>query len=132
MYIDLDYFKNVNDQYGHAAGDALLAEAGKRMEKCVREADTVARLGGDEFALILSDLNHPGEVKEVAHRINLSLAQPFELAEGRASVAASIGVAIYPADGASDLLLRKAADQALYAAKAAGRNTYRLASPILD
>jgi len=132
MYIDLDYFKNVNDRFGHAAGDALLAEAGQRMERCVRDADTVARLGGDEFALILSDLNHPGEVKEVAHRLNLSLAQPFELAEGKASVTASIGVAIYPADGASDLLLRKAADQALYAAKAAGRNTYRLASPILD
>ena len=132
MYIDLDYFKNVNDRFGHAAGDALLAEAGQRMERCVRDADTVARLGGDEFALILSDLNHPGEVKEVAHRLNLSLAQPFELAEGKASVTASIGVAIYPADGASDLLLRKAADQALYAAKAAGRNTYRLASPIQD
>jgi diguanylate cyclase (GGDEF)-like protein/PAS domain S-box-containing protein len=132
MYIDLDFFKNVNDQFGHAAGDALLAEAGQRMERCVRDADTVARLGGDEFALILSDLNHPGEVKEVAHRLNLSLAQPFELAEGQASVAASIGIAIYPADGASDLLLRKAADQALYAAKAAGRNTYRLASPIRD
>ena len=132
MYIDLDYFKNVNDQFGHAAGDALLAEAGKRMEKCVRDADTVARLGGDEFALILSDLNNPGEVREVAHRINLSLAQPFDLAEGRATVAASIGIAIYPTDGASDLLLRKAADQALYAAKAGGRNTYRMASPIQD
>ena len=132
MYIDLDYFKNVNDRLGHAAGDALLAEAGKRMEKCVREADTVARLGGDEFALILSDLNEPGEVREVAHRINHALAEPFDLAEGRATVAASIGIAIFPTDGGSDLLLRKAADQALYAAKAAGRNTYRLASPIQD
>jgi diguanylate cyclase (GGDEF)-like protein/PAS domain S-box-containing protein len=132
LYIDLDYFKNVNDQYGHAAGDALLAEAGKRMERCVRDADTVARLGGDEFALILSDLNRPGEVNEVAQRINHALAEPFDLAEGSATVAASIGIAIYPNDGTSDLLLRKAADQALYAAKAAGRNTYRLASPVRD
>jgi diguanylate cyclase (GGDEF)-like protein/PAS domain S-box-containing protein len=132
MYIDLDYFKNVNDRLGHAAGDALLAEAGKRMEKCVREADTVARLGGDEFALILSDLNDANEVNEVARRINHSLAQAFDLAEGAATVSASIGIAIYPKDGPSDLLLRKAADQALYAAKAGGRNTYRLASPIAD
>jgi diguanylate cyclase (GGDEF)-like protein/PAS domain S-box-containing protein len=132
MYIDLDHFKNVNDQFGHAAGDALLAEAGKRMEGCVRDADTVARLGGDEFALILSDLNHPGEVNEVAQRVNHALAEPFDLAEGSATVAASIGIAIYPNDGTSDLLLRKAADQALYAAKAGGRNTYRLASPVRD
>ena len=132
MYIDLDYFKDVNDRFGHAAGDALLAEAGKRMEKCVREADTVARLGGDEFALILSDLNDPGEVNEVAQRINHSLAQTFDLTEGAATVSASIGIAVYPNDGPSDLLLRKAADHALYAAKAGGRNTYRLASPVLD
>ena len=132
MYIDLDYFKDVNDRFGHAAGDALLAEAGKRMEKCVRDADTVARLGGDEFALILSDLNDANEVNEVALRINHTLAEPFDLAEGTAKVSASIGIAIYPNDGPSDLLLRKAADQALYAAKAGGRNTYRLASPIQD
>jgi diguanylate cyclase (GGDEF)-like protein/PAS domain S-box-containing protein len=128
MYIDLDWFKNVNDSLGHPAGDALLAEAAKRMEKCVRDADTVARMGGDEFALILSDLNSPGEMEEVARRVNRALAEPFELAEGSAQVSGSIGIAIFPDDGADELLLKKAADKALYAAKAAGRNTYRLAS----
>jgi diguanylate cyclase (GGDEF)-like protein len=98
----------------------------------VRDADTVARLGGDEFALILSDLNDANEVNEVALRINHALAEPFDLVEGSATVSASIGIAIYPNDGPSDLLLRKAADHALYAAKAGGRNTYRLASPIRD
>ena len=127
MYIDLDWFKNVNDSLGHAAGDALLAEAAKRMEKCVRESDTVARLGGDEFAVILSDLNSPAEAEEVAQRINRSLAEAFDLAEGKAQISGSIGIAIFPQHGGDDLVLKKAADQALYDAKAAGRNTYRLA-----
>jgi diguanylate cyclase (GGDEF)-like protein/PAS domain S-box-containing protein len=127
MYIDLDWFKNVNDSLGHAAGDALLAEAAKRMEKCVRESDTVARLGGDEFAVILSDLNSPAEAEEVAQRINRSLAEAFDLAEGKAQISGSIGIAIFPQHGGDELVLKKAADQALYDAKAVGRNTYRLA-----
>jgi diguanylate cyclase (GGDEF)-like protein/PAS domain S-box-containing protein len=130
MYIDLDWFKEVNDRLGHAAGDNLLAEAAKRMEKCVRDADTVARLGGDEFALILSDLNDPGEAEEVAHRINRSLAEAFELPEGTVEVSGSIGIAIFPQDGSDELLLKKAADKALYAAKAAGRNVYKFASAL--
>jgi diguanylate cyclase (GGDEF)-like protein/PAS domain S-box-containing protein len=129
MYIDIDWFKNINDTLGHAAGDTLLVEAAKRMEKCVREADTVGRLGGDEFAVILSDLNHAEETQEVAGRINRALVASFELNEGSCQVSGSIGIAIFPQDGASELLLKKAADQALYAAKAAGRNTYRMASP---
>jgi diguanylate cyclase (GGDEF)-like protein len=131
LYIDIDWFKSVNDTFGHAAGDKLLAEAAKRMEKCVRDADTMARLGGDEFALILSDLNESGETEEVARRINDVLAEPFELPEGRAHVSGSVGIAIFPGDGADELLLKKAADQALYAAKAAGRNRYQLASMLL-
>jgi diguanylate cyclase (GGDEF)-like protein/PAS domain S-box-containing protein len=127
MYVDLDWFKNVNDSLGHAAGDALLAEAAKRMEKCVRESDTVARLGGDEFAVILSDLNSPAEAEEVAQRINRSLAEAFDLAEGKAQISGSIGIAIFPQHGGDELVLKKAADQALYDAKAVGRNTYRLA-----
>ncbi len=128
MYIDIDWFKNVNDSLGHAAGDTLLTEAAKRMEKCVRDADTVARMGGDEFAVILSDLNDPGEAEEVAHRVNRALAEPFALPEGTATVSGSIGIAIFPGDGSDELLLKKSADKALYAAKAAGRNTYRLAT----
>lgn len=131
MYVDLDWFKNVNDSLGHAAGDALLMEAAKRMEKCVRESDTVARLGGDEFAVILSDLNTPAEAEEVAQRINRSLAEAFELTEGKAQISGSIGIAIFPQDGNNELMLKKSADQALYDAKSAGRNTYRLARPNL-
>ena len=131
MYVDLDWFKEVNDSMGHNSGDALLAEAARRMEKCVREADTVARLGGDEFTVILADLNNANEAEEVAQRINRTLAEPFELAEGQAKISGSIGIAIFPQDGNDELLLKKMADQALYAAKAAGRNTYRLARTVL-
>ena len=128
MYVDLDCFKAVNDTLGHAAGDALLTEAARRMAKCVRAVDTVARFGGDEFAVILTDLDNVEEVDEVARRLIGAIAQPFDLAEGSAHVTGSIGIALYPQNGTDDLLLRKSADEALYAAKAAGRNTYRFAA----
>ena len=128
LYADLDFFKNVNDTLGHAAGDKLLTEAARRMAKCVRAVDTVARLGGDEFAVILTDLEDVAEAEEVARRLIGVIAQPFALPEGEARVTGSIGIAIYPRDGNDDLLLRKSADEALYAAKAGGRNAYRFAS----
>lgn len=131
MYIDLDYFKAVNDRLGHAAGDTVLAEAAQRIEKCVRESDTAARLGGDEFAVLISDLNERHEVDEVAQRINVALAKPFLLAEGEATISGSIGIAIFPEHGQNELILKKLADTALYAAKAAGRNTYCIA-PLQD
>lgn len=127
IYIDLDWFKQVNDTLGHVAGDGLLSEAAKRMRLCVRDTDTLARLGGDEFAVVLPDIASLGEAEEVAIRINHLLAQPFELPEGVAHVSGSIGIAIFPQDAGEILQLKKLADQALYEAKAAGRNTYRLA-----
>lgn len=126
MYLDLDHFKEINDQFGHAAGDRLLEEVGRRMGHCVREADTVARLGGDEFAVILSDLGDDREAEEVAGRLIEALARPYPMGEQvSAHVSASVGIAVYPRDGGDDLLLKVAADSALYDAKAAGRNTYR-------
>ena len=127
-YIDLDFFKNVNDSFGHAAGDAVLAEAAKRMARCVRAVDTVARLGGDEFALIVTDLDVVDEVEEVVRRLLDALQQPYILPEGVAHISGSVGIAVYPQNGSDDLMLRKSADEALYEAKAAGRNTYRLAA----
>ncbi|GEO81233.1 diguanylate cyclase domain-containing protein [Pararhodospirillum oryzae] len=130
MYVDLDHFKAVNDTLGHAAGDMLLAEAARRMVGCVRSADTVARLGGDEFAIILNDLDRGNRVEEVAQRVRRALEHPFALTEGPALVSASIGAAVHPQDGLTAADLRRAADRALYAAKAAGRNTACYASPI--
>jgi len=128
LFIDLDHFKDVNDRLGHAVGDALLAEAARRIKGCVRASDTLARLGGDEFTVILAGLQLVADVDRIAQSIVDALARPFLLAgalgEERAEVSASAGIALYPADAADvpDLLSR--ADQAMYASKNAGRNRY--------
>lgn len=126
LLADLDHFKEVNDTLGHAAGDQLLVEAASRLVSCVRESDTVARLGGDEFAIILSEMSVESEAEQIAERAVRLLAEPFYLDAGTPRVSCSIGIAFYPQHGQdSDQLLRNA-DIAMYAAKGAGRNTYRL------
>jgi diguanylate cyclase (GGDEF)-like protein/PAS domain S-box-containing protein len=127
LYIDLDYFKGVNDRMGHAAGDQLLVETAHRLVQEVRESDTVARLGGDEFAVILPMIGGWAEVEEVAGRVVAALGQPFVLPGGEARISASVGVAIYPEHGADLEHICASADAALYAVKEAGRNGYRLA-----
>jgi diguanylate cyclase (GGDEF)-like protein/PAS domain S-box-containing protein len=128
LYIDLDHFKEVNDRLGHALGDALLAEAARRVKACVRVTDTLARLGGDEFIVILAGLERVGSVDRIAQAIVDTLARPFELAgmlgTERAGVSASIGIALYPADARELPDLLSHADQAMYASKNAGRNRY--------
>lgn len=126
MLVDLDHFKEVNDSLGHAAGDALLVEVADGLRGCVREADTVSRLGGDEFAILLTETGVDQEAVDVAQRVLARVAQPFLLEAGRADVSASIGIARYPLDGDSSERLMKHADMAMYAAKAAGRNCYRI------
>ncbi len=125
-FIDLDYFKPVNDQYGHAAGDDLLVETAKRLGLCVRAADTVARLGGDEFAAILTDAGSRAEVEEVASRIVAELARPFELPAGTAKISCSIGVALFPEHGTDAEALQRNADVALYGVKESSRNAWRI------
>ncbi len=124
LFIDLDRFKEVNDAFGHATGDQLLIEAAARIRNCVRESDTVARLGGDEFTVILSELNDPGRVDAIAQGIISALAVPFALGQELAFVSASVGITMYPEDAAEIEDLLKHADQALYAAKNAGRNRF--------
>ncbi|MBL8482600.1 MAG: diguanylate cyclase, partial [Rhodocyclaceae bacterium] len=126
LYVDLDRFKDVNDELGHAAGDALLVQAARRLLASVRESDLVARMGGDEFSIILTQISSRDEAEEVAVRIRCAMEQPFYLDEGAAHVSASIGVALFPDHGKDmDILLRNA-DAALYEAKRADRNTYRV------
>lgn len=124
LFIDLDHFKAVNDTLGHAAGDAVLVEAARRLESVMREYDTVARLGGDEFAAILDELPSDHEVARVADRILAALRKPFTFEGQNASIGCSIGIAVHPhaADTAEGLL--RAADEAMYEAKKSGRNTY--------
>ncbi len=124
FFIDLDQFKEVNDTLGHLAGDLLLMEAARRIVGCVGESDTVGRLGGDEFTVILShyDMMH---IEKIAQDILDRLSKPFFLErEQKIYVSASIGITLYPADGDGVEQLLKNADQALYAAKSAGRNRF--------
>jgi diguanylate cyclase (GGDEF)-like protein/PAS domain S-box-containing protein len=126
MMIDLDRFKEVNDTFGHPAGDELLVEASRRLISCVRESDTVARLGGDEFAVILSQILHAGEAEQIAQRMVRLMAEPFHLDAGTAHVSASIGLAIYPQHGMDSEQLQRNADRVLYEVKESGRNAYRV------
>lgn len=124
--IDVDYFKTVNDAFGHAVGDKLLIDMVTRLRKLLRESDIVARLGGDEFVLLLEDLNDIDTINGVVNKILDHLARPFEVDGIAISVTASIGLSIYPDDPSdADTLLRNA-DQAMYLAKQEGRNRSRL------
>lgn len=129
LYVDLDYFKEVNDHLGHAAGDTVLIETSRRLSSCLREADTIARLGGDEFAMILTEVKHIGDAEDIAQRALHALSAPFALAEGTAHISCSIGIALFPNHGEETEILQRHADKALYAAKDGGRNTYRIYTP---
>jgi diguanylate cyclase (GGDEF)-like protein len=127
MYLDLDRFKPVNDAYGHQVGDLLLQEAARRMQGCMRAADTVGRIGGDEFVVLLPSIATEQDALVVAEKLRDALAGGFALA-GYPSlhVSASIGIAIHPDHGDDAIGLLKNADDAMYRAKAEGRNLVRL------
>jgi diguanylate cyclase (GGDEF)-like protein/PAS domain S-box-containing protein len=125
LFIDLDGFKEVNDSYGHLAGDQVLQEAAHRLLGCVRRTDTVARVGGDEFIIILSDLKHWEEPAVVAKKLLEAFAPPFRSGEAACRVGVSIGVSIYPDDAGEADNLISFADSAMYAAKQAGKNCFR-------
>lgn len=125
MFIDLDRFKEVNDTLGHEAGDELLKEVAARLTRIVRESDTVARLGGDEFTVMLSVVDSLAGVNLVAEKIIQDLSKEYALEGNKAHISASIGITIFPEDGCDTKSLLQNADQAMYAAKSAGRQTYR-------
>ncbi|MFN0162902.1 MAG: diguanylate cyclase domain-containing protein [Burkholderiales bacterium] len=129
LYLDLDRFKQVNDELGHAAGDGLLVAFAGRIRMNVREVDTVARLGGDEFAVLLEDVQGAANAGAVAQKIVEAMRQPFLIGDHSLYVHASIGAALLCAGDATPQDFVARADAALYAAKRAGRNTYRIAEP---
>ncbi|MGS0680517.1 EAL domain-containing protein [Shewanella sp. 125m-7] len=132
MFIDLDYFKEVNDTLGHDMGDMLLSEAAKRLKACIRESDVVARLGGDEFTVVLSGITDIKGVDKVAKHILTRIAEPYSLGEETAYISASIGITLYPDDAATIDGLLKHADQAMYAAKDEGRNRFHYFTPSMQ
>lgn len=128
LFLDLDRFKPINDDYGHDVGDFVLQEAARRMRVCVRGADTVARVGGDEFVVILSAIENCSQALLVAGKIHASLCVPFVFPEGpTVAITSSIGVALYPDHGKNQRDLMKACDDAMYLAKADGKNRVQLA-----
>ncbi|MEW9897590.1 diguanylate cyclase [Chitinivorax sp. PXF-14] len=127
MFVDLDDFKLVNDTLGHDCGDQLLREVARRLNACVRRSDTVARLGGDEFVLLLPNLKAREDAILVARKVVTSLTVPVLIEDQLLTVSLSLGVALCPDDGNDPDLLRKKADMAMYAAKRAGKNQFRLA-----
>ena len=121
LYIDLDHFKKVNDSLGHGAGDQLLTIVGQRLRACVKEGDTVARLAGDEFTIILHQVLDPDAARHIAQRIIETLQLPVNLGGKDHQVRASIGITLFPDDGASIDELMRNADLAMYRAKDRGR-----------
>ena len=132
LFLDLDRFKHINDSRGHEVGDKLLQEIAKRVSAAVRPADIVVRMGGDEFVVVLHKVNSPDEVAVAATRINEVLSAPVMI-DGRALVATvSIGVSLFPRDGATMGELLKHSDTAMYQAKDLGRNNFQVFSPQMD
>jgi diguanylate cyclase (GGDEF)-like protein/PAS domain S-box-containing protein len=132
MFIDLDGFKAINDTMGHDAGDLLLKSTARRLEKCVREADTVARLGGDEFTVIMPLIDNFDAAAIVASRIIKSLTEPFDLAGREGRISASIGISLLPAQATTASQLLHNADVAMYFAKRQGKANYQLYRPELE
>jgi len=123
LYVDLDYFKFINDTMGHAVGDMVLREVARRLRERVRDSDTLARLGGDEFCILVHNLNSPEDAFTVAESIIEAVRRPLEI-EGKAcTLGASVGISICPRDGVTGQDLLQKADAAMYRAKGKGRNT---------
>jgi diguanylate cyclase (GGDEF)-like protein len=126
VFMDLDGFKQVNDAHGHDIGDGLLVEVARRLRTVLRASDFVARLGGDEFFVVIEEVHDVPAVDGIARKLLSELLEPYELAGGkRAQITASLGVSVFPDDAGDAQALMKHADMAMYAAKEAGKNSYR-------
>jgi diguanylate cyclase (GGDEF)-like protein len=130
LFVDLDGFKPVNDQRGHATGDRLLREIADRMRECLREGDTVARQGGDEFVVLIEEYESEGRLAGIAQKVIDAVARPFEDEGAPVRVTASIGISTYPDDATDAGTLLRQADAAMYRAKAHGKNGFQFHAPV--
>jgi diguanylate cyclase (GGDEF)-like protein/PAS domain S-box-containing protein len=125
LFLDLDYFKHINDSLGHAIGDQLLQSVADRLAACVRATDTVCRQGGDEFVILLAEIERPQDAAHVAEKLLAALAAPQLIGGHELHVTLSIGISVYPDDGINVDSVMQNADTAMYHAKASGRNNYQ-------
>ncbi|MBK5254255.1 MAG: diguanylate cyclase [Peptostreptococcaceae bacterium] len=132
VMIDLDHFKEVNDNYGHDFGDLLLIEVSNRLKTSIRQCDSIARFGGDEFVILLSNLKDINEFEPTANRIIDNVSKPFLIDSKEFHITISMGVSVYPINGTNLDILLKYADMAMYSVKECGRNNYELFTPVTD
>ena len=132
LFIDLDYFKNINDSLGHHIGDALLQMTAARLQKCLREGDSLAKLGGDEFVLCLPLLNDGSNAARIAQKVIDTLSQPFRVEGNELHINASIGISLYPDDGTDVKTLMRTADTAMNHAKERGRGNFQFFTEALN
>lgn len=131
LFIDLDHFKRINDTYGHAGGDEYLQQVARRAQNVMRKSDTVARISGDEFAVLAMNINSPEEAEKVAQKITNMFDAPFQIAGQPLNATASVGASLYPHHGRTAEEVLSSADQAMYHAKAEGRNGHRVFSDVM-
>jgi diguanylate cyclase (GGDEF)-like protein len=132
IFVDLDSFKQINDSLGHAVGDRVLQLATRRLEASVRESDSVSRHGGDEFVVLLAEMAKASDAAAVAQKIIDSLALPGRVGDHTLTLSGSLGISVYPEDGADPATLIDCADAAMYRAKKAGPGRYAFCSEIID
>ena len=128
MYTDVDKFKDINDRYGHAVGDEVLKEIAIRLRKTLRESDTVSRFGGDEFVILQPIVDGPSDAADLARKLNAAMQDPIAIDGIAHDVRVSIGIALFPSDGATIPELMESSDRALYRAKREGRNRWAFAN----
>jgi len=132
FFIDLDGYKEINDQFGHLVGDKLLVQIANQLKKNLRESDTIARFGGDEFILILENIVDHKSVRPIAEKIRNTITQPYQIDNHECFITASFGISVYPNDGTTAEELINKADTAMYSIKDLGKNHYKFANNIFN
>lgn len=132
LFLDLDFFKEVNDLLGHTAGDELLQQIAEVLKRSMRESETISRMGGDEFLVLVRDITGKPDISRIAERVLETIGKPWDIENHKIDITASIGAAVFPEDGVDPDSLIKNADTAMYIAKAKGRNRLQIYGDVTE